>query len=84
MTRWLLVPVIVLSGMAAAQVWLSHERYELARQHQLVVRQLSEQRAEIKRLQLEMASLTRPERLREAAVRRLDMHPPTPAQVVHL
>ncbi len=80
---WLL-PVLLLALLAVGQVWLSHQRYELAKQHQQVVKQLAEDKAEMKRLQLEMASLTRPERLRELAADKLDMHPPGPMQVVHL
>ncbi len=81
--RWL-PPLLLLVMLAVGQVWLSHQRYELAKQHQQVVKQLAEDKAELKRLQLEMASLTRPERLREMAASKLNMHPPGPMQVVHL
>ncbi|RMH62804.1 MAG: cell division protein FtsL [Zetaproteobacteria bacterium] len=83
--RWLVgTACAVLGLMAAAQVWLSHQRYELAQQHQDVLRQMNAERKALQQLRLEMASITRPERLRELAERRLDMHPPRPEQVVRL
>ncbi len=81
---WLALPLVAFVTLAAAQVWLSHQRYELAKQHQQLVVEMQDMQAELKRLRLELASLTRPERLRQWATEKLDMHPPAPHQVVHL
>ncbi len=81
---WVIVPVALIIGLAAGQVWVSHARYEIAKQHQSTVKEMTAMQSELKRLQLELANLTRPERLRQWAADKLDMHPPAPHQVVHL
>ncbi len=82
LTTWLFVPLL-LGGFAAAQVWLSHVRYELSQQTQRLNAEKQALALEVSKLNLEVASLTRPERLREIAQRRLHMAPPRPLQVVH-
>jgi len=79
--RWLgllLVPGL----LAAAQVGMTHQRLELARQHAAVQQEVRSVHAEISRLTLELATLSRPERLRRLAVSKLGMRPPTPMQVI--
>lgn len=79
---WLL-PLASIGLIAAAQVWLSHLRYETAQAAQELQASKKEVAAEVTRLSLEVASLTRPERLREIAGSQLGMQPPHPMQVVH-
>jgi len=79
--RWLVL--LLLPGLlAAAQVGMAHKRLELARQHDAVQREVRSLHAEISRLTLELATLSRPERLRRLAVAELGMRPPTPMQVI--
>jgi len=68
-------------AMAAAQVWLSHLRFELSQRQQTLIRERDAARVENNRLRLEIASLTRPDRLRRIA-RELGMAAPRPVQVV--
>lgn len=79
---WLL-PLASIGLLAAAQVWLSHMRYETAQATQELQASKKAIAAEVTRLNLEVASLTRPERLREIAGNKLGMQPPHPMQVVH-
>ncbi len=79
---WLLIPTTA-AVLAGGLIWLSHLRYELALENQ---RMAAEKRAitqESNRLRLEVASLTRPERLRQYARDSLNMAPPNPIQVIH-
>ncbi len=79
--RWLML--LLLPGLlAAAQVGMAHKRLELARQHDAVHREVRSLHAEISRLTLELATLSRPERLRRLAIAELGMRPPTPMQVI--
>lgn len=79
---WMLMLVLV-ALIAGVQVWVSHLRYEMS----LDTQRLQAEKQEIMKraglLRLELASMTRPERLREIAIGQLDMSPPTPMQVVH-
>lgn len=68
--------------MATAQVWLSHLRYELSLETSRIQKEQSELKREMHQLNLELASLTRPERLRKIAHVDLGMAPPLPMQVV--
>jgi len=79
---WLLLP-LMLGALAAAQVWLSHLRYELSLETQSVTKEKQAELKEISKLRIEIASLTRPERLRRLARSKLDMAPPNPLQVIH-
>ncbi|MDT8375293.1 MAG: cell division protein FtsL [Mariprofundaceae bacterium] len=68
--------------LATAQVWLSHLRYELSLETSRIQKEQSELKREIHQLNLELASLTRPERLRKIAQTDLGMAPPLPMQVI--
>jgi len=68
--------------LATAQVWLSHIRYELSLETSRVQKEQNELKREMHQLNLELASLTRPERLRKIAQTELGMAPPLPIQVV--
>lgn len=79
---WLPMAVLLLT-MVAAQIWLSHMRYEVAQSTQLAQQEQQLLVDEINKLRLELASITRPERLRRLAKTELGMHPPRPLQVIH-
>ncbi|GAV19539.1 cell division protein FtsL [Mariprofundus micogutta] len=79
---WLLVPAAA-GVLAAGQIWMSHLRYELSLESQQVNKEQQETLKQASTLRLELASLTRPERLRKIAQEELDMAPPKPMQVVH-
>ncbi len=68
-------------GLAAGEVWLSHARYEISRQTDRDLKQQQQLSASLNKLGLELASITRPDKLRSAA-RRLGMAPPSPMQVI--
>jgi len=78
---WLAVPLFI-GLLSAAQVWLSHVRYELSQSSQLTMADKQDMALETSKLRLEIASLTRPERLRKLAQQRLQMAPPRPMQVI--
>ena len=75
----LLVAAIVV--LAAADVWLSHARYEVSQMMQRDLAARQDLTAKLNQLNLELASITRPDRLRSAA-KSLDMAPPSPMQVI--
>ncbi len=81
-----LIPAIalglVLGLMAAAQIWLSHLRYETSQAMQRLQSEKQQLALDTSKLKLEIASLTRPERLREIAQKQLHMAPPRPMQVI--
>jgi len=74
---------LVLGLMSAAQIWLSYLRYELSLDTQSLSAEKQAVFSGISKLRLELASLTRPERLRQLASSKLDMAPPQPMQVIH-
>ncbi|MDX8407517.1 MAG: cell division protein FtsL [Mariprofundaceae bacterium] len=78
---WLAIPLFI-GLLAAAQVWLSHVRYELSQNSQRIMADKQDIALETSKLRLEIASLTRPERLRRLAQQRLHMAPPRPMQVI--
>ena len=78
----LLMMGLLLALLAGAQVWVSHARYDLSRHSRALMAQLSDLRYRVHQLQLERASLIRPERLRTIARDRLGMVPPKPGQVI--
>jgi len=80
---WLAVPVAI-AVLAAGQIWMSHLRYELSLENQRVNKDQQETLQLTSTLRLELANLTRPERLRKTAQEKLGMAPPKPMQVVHL
>jgi len=79
---WLLIPAGV-AVLAGGLIWLSHLRYELALEIQRTNTERKTIEQESSALRLEVASLTRPERLRQYARNKLDMRPPGPMQVIH-
>jgi cell division protein FtsL len=79
---WLVLP-LMLGVLSAAHVWLSHLRYELSLETQTLAAEKQTELKEISKLRIELASLTRPERLRNLARTKLDMAPPNPMQVIH-
>ncbi len=78
---WLLIPLFI-GLLAAAQVWLSHVRYESSQNTQRLMAEKQKVALEASKLRLEIASLTRPERLRKLAQQQLHMAPPRPMQVL--
>lgn len=79
---WLFLP-LALGLLSAAQVWLSYLRYDLSLEMQRITAERQGVAMESSKLRLEVASLTRPERLRRLARTRLGMAPPGPMQVIH-
>jgi len=78
---WLPMAMLLLT-MVAAQIWLSHMRYEVAQSTQRAQQEQQLLVDEINKLRLELASMTRPERLRRLAKSELGMRPPRPLQVI--
>lgn len=74
--------IVIVALLAAGQVWLSHVRYDLSQNTQILVAEQQKVALETSSLRLEIASLTRPERLRQLAQTRLHMAPPRPIQVL--
>jgi cell division protein FtsL len=67
--------------LAAAEVWLAYARYEVSGQTERGLDERQTLTADLNRLNLELASITRPDRLRSEA-KKLGMAPPSPMQVV--
>jgi len=78
---WLAM-LLLAGSLAAAQVGVSHQRLTLAGQQAGSQREARQLRIEINRLTLELATMSRPERLRRLAVSKLGMRPPAPMQVM--
>ncbi len=74
--------LLLVGAMAALQVGLARQRLALAGEKAAATREARQLRAEIGKLRLEWATLTRPERVRRLATTRLGMRPPLPSQVV--
>jgi len=64
------------------QVWLAHSRIENNHATQRLQVEIASVRQTIQTLKLELASLTRPESLRQLAKKKLGMRPPLPLQVI--
>jgi len=79
----LLLMLLVAGLLAAGQIWLSHLRYELSLETQKLNAEKQDALGQSSKLRLELASLTRPERLRQLAQQKLGMGPPNPSQVVN-
>jgi len=79
---WMIIPVC-LAVLAGAQIRLSHMRNELSLDTQRLVEEQKSVREESSKFRLEVASLSRPERLREYAMTTLGMAAPTPMQILH-
>ncbi|RMD65743.1 MAG: cell division protein FtsL [Planctomycetota bacterium] len=76
------IVLLLVGAMAALQVGLARQRLMVAGERAEAERQARALRAELGKLRLEWATLTRPERVRRLAVSKLGMRPPAPAQVV--
>jgi len=81
LNAWMLIPACV-AVLAGAQIWVSNMRNELSLETQRLVKAQDAVRQESAQLRLEVASLSRPERLREYASSKLGMAPPKPMQVI--
>ena len=79
---WMLMP-LCLAVLAGAQIRLAQVRNDLSLQTQRLQTEQQALRQESSKLRLEVASLSRPERLRQYAITKLHMGPPTPMQVIH-
>lgn len=71
-----------ISILAASQVWLSHLRIETSQHTSILQQKITTQQEKIQVLGLEYASLSRPNRLRQLAHRKLGMQAPRPMQVL--
>lgn len=78
----IILPVAAIALLATGQVWVSHMRYETSLDISAVQKETSAIKGEINTLNLELASLTRPERLRKIAQTELGMAAPRPMQVL--
>lgn len=78
-----LITLFFILALASGQIALGHFRYKLSTEAEALRHERQQLQMELKRLQIEKASLVRPERLREWA-RKLHMAPPSPSQVVRL
>jgi len=78
---WLLICLAVVV-LATAQVALAHQRLTVVGDNSRLQRDVQQAGDAINRLNIELAMLTRPEKLREVALNELGMRPPTAAQVV--
>lgn len=72
---------IVMALMAAAQISLAHQRNGLSQEASVLQRQHQALQTELNQMRLELASLTRPERLRTLATSELGMGPATARQI---
>lgn len=77
-----LVTMLLVTVLASGQVALAQQRLDMAAERNAVLRDMDRLKDEISRMKIELATLMRPDRLRRVAVRRLDMRPPAPTQVV--
>ncbi len=71
-----------LALFAVAQIWLSYLRLDVSQELQQSRAELEALQSETAQLQLELANLTRPERLRVVARKELGMASPLPMQVI--
>lgn len=78
-----IIMLATIAMLAGAQVWLSHLRYEISLETASVRKEQTALVQETHKLGLELASLTRPERLRKVARTELGMAAPRPVQVIH-
>ncbi len=72
---------LVIALMAAGQISLAHLRNVLSQDISMARQERQKLQSEVTRLHLELASLTRPERLRSLAAR-LGMRPAASGQIV--
>ncbi|MDQ6954495.1 MAG: cell division protein FtsL [Mariprofundaceae bacterium] len=74
--------LLMVTLLAGAQVWLSYLRIEVSQQGYQLQQNINKQHDDIQNLELEYASLARPNRLRQLAHKELGMQAPTPMQVL--
>ncbi len=79
---WLLV-MLLATVLATVQVGMAHQRLQIVAEHSVLQRDVRQLEDEISRMNIELATLTRPDRLRRVAVNELGMRPPAAMQVVH-
>lgn len=79
---WLLL-CLAAAVLATAQVAVAHQRLDTAAEYNRLQRDVRQISDEINRMNIELAMLTRPERLRTVALEELGMRPPTAKQVVN-
>jgi len=79
---WLLLCLAV-ALLATAKVAVAHQRLDTAVEYNQLQRDVRQMGDEINRMNIELAMLTRPERLRTVALEQLGMRPPTAMQVVN-
>ncbi|MDX8392059.1 MAG: cell division protein FtsL [Mariprofundaceae bacterium] len=78
---WLLV-LLSISVLATMQIALAHQRLQVVAEQGILQRDVRQLEDKISRMNIELAMLTRPERLRHVAVNKLGMRPPVAMQVV--
>jgi len=81
--RPLLVVALLVSVLACMQIGVAHERLQVVARQSVLQRDVRQLEDEISRMNIELATLTRPDRLRRVAVEKLGMRPPSALQVVH-
>ena len=74
--------VISICMLAAAQLWVSHLRVDVAQQLVKLAQERDVLQQDVQGLKLELASLMRPDTLRRLAREKMGMRPPAPMQVV--
>jgi len=79
---WFVLALLV-SVLACIQVGVAHERLQVVAEQSLLQRDVRQVEDEISRMNIELATLMRPDRLRKVAVEKLGMRPPSAMQVVH-
>ncbi len=77
-----LLLALLIAILATGQVWVSHLRYKLSLENQQANKERQLLLQQTSKLRLELASLTRPERLRKIAQQHFGMVPPKPMQIV--
>lgn len=81
--RWQIpLLVVVIGALSAGQVWLSHLRVGVAQQVSSAEQEQRVVQQDVQNLKLELASLMRPNTLRQLAHDELGMQAPTSMQVI--
>ncbi|MDX8383385.1 MAG: cell division protein FtsL [Ghiorsea sp.] len=74
--------VLMIMLLGALQVWLSHVRVGVAQQHEVLRSEFNLLHQDVQNLNLELASLSRPDTLRRLAREKMGMYAPKPMQVI--
>lgn len=80
--RSMLAALPLVAVLAGVKIALAHQRLEVASERSTVLSEMHRVRDEVSRMNIELATLMRPDRLRRVAARRLGMRPPAASQVV--